>query len=120
MSTGTTSDESIQWFDADDGPEEYVIEEPEPAEAPMASDVESVDEEGYESPALSGAEESKLFKPPVRRRTHLPAPITGDEMSLLSVLRKNVGKVWLVTGIYTTSNIIYTGSITDSSTCRVQ
>lgn len=99
MSTGTVSDESMEWFDADDGPEEYVIEEPEHVEAPMTSDVESVDEEGYESPAASAAEQSsKPFKPPVRRRTHLPAPITGDEMSLLNVLRKNVGKVWLVTG----------------------
>lgn len=98
-STGTVSDESIQWFDADDGPEEYVIEEPEPVEAPMTSDVESVDEKGYESPAVSGTEEeSKHFKPLVRRRTHLPASITGDEMSLLNVLRKNVGKVWLVMG----------------------
>jgi oxysterol-binding protein-related protein 3/6/7 len=91
MSTGTASDESIQWFDADDGPEEYVIEEPEmdePVEAPTTSD-----EEGYETPDLSRAEESKPVKPPVRRRTHLPAPVTGDEMSLLSVLRKNVGKV---------------------------
>lgn len=96
MSTGTVSDDDLQWFDADDGPEEYVIEEPEVDEHPVASDVESVEDKGYETPEAEGTEaepEPKPVKPPIRRRTHLPAPITGDEMSLLAVLRKNVGKV---------------------------
>jgi hypothetical protein len=98
LSTTTTSDDSIQWFDADDGPEEYVIEEPEveleaeTAERQVASDQESdfgMDEERCETLEPSEATEERI---PIKRRTHLPAPLTGDEMSLLSVLRKNVGK----------------------------
>jgi oxysterol-binding protein-related protein 3/6/7 len=102
LSTATTSDDSIQWFDADDGPEEYVIEEPEAElEAEIvepqafASDQESdsgLDEKRYETPEPSEAVEKKV---PIRRRTRLPAPVTGDEMSLLNVLRKNVGKAGL-------------------------
>jgi len=100
LSTATMSDESIQWFDADDGPEEYVIEEPEvELEAEVAepqvspSDQESsdsgLDEKRYETPEPPEAVEEEV---PIKRRTHLPAPVTGEEMSLLSVLRKNVGK----------------------------
>lgn len=32
----------------------------------------------------------------VRRRNQLPAPVSGDEFSMLSMLRKNVGKVWQI------------------------
>lgn len=32
----------------------------------------------------------------VRRRDQLPAPVSGDEFSMLSMLRKNVGKVWQI------------------------
>lgn len=110
MSTGTISDEDVQWFDADDAPEEYVIEEPEVEDAllepQIMDDTESGDDRGYETPApaTEGEEEVKRAKKPVKRRTHLPAPIAGDEMSLLNVLRKNVGKVWDYVLILYTSN----------------
>jgi oxysterol-binding protein-related protein 3/6/7 len=103
LSTATASDDSIQWFDADDGPEEYVIEEPDgELEAEivepqaLASDQESdsgLDEKRYGTPDSSETVEKKV---PVRRRTHLPAPVMGDEMSLLNILRKNVGKAGLI------------------------
>ncbi|CCA69158.1 related to OSH3-Member of oxysterol-binding protein family [Serendipita indica DSM 11827] len=97
MSVGTTSDESVQWFDADDGPEEYVLEEPEAenevedAKMQIVSDSET-EEDKPPPPQSSGDEEIVPVKPPIRRRTRLPAPVTGDELSLLGVLRKNVGK----------------------------
>lgn len=92
MSIETTSEGSLQWFDASDGPEEYVIDEAEVAEPVVVTDHESDSEEekGYETP---GAENEEVVRPPVKRRTHLPARDFGDEMSLLNVLRKNVGKV---------------------------
>jgi hypothetical protein len=107
MSVGTISDDSVQWFDADDGPEEYVIEEPDAeAEGDKTSqqvttepESESEAEEGpgdtstQEVEAEEAEKEKALEKPVVQRRTELPAIVTGDEMSLLAVLRKNVGKV---------------------------
>lgn len=99
LSTGTTSDESMQWFDADDGPEEYMIEEPEaemeaeeePLSLPSDQETDSgIDEKEHGTPEpVTEAEKAA----PVRRRTRLPAPAMADEMSLLNVLRKNVGKV---------------------------
>ncbi|KAG8754479.1 hypothetical protein FRC14_005023 [Serendipita sp. 396] len=104
MSVGTTSDDSLQWFDADDGPEEYVLEEPE-AELEtdegkniVPSDAESESEKSHVPGALEAAEPEDLVASPqtirqsIKRRSCLPAPVTGDEMSLLTVLRKNVGK----------------------------
>ena len=96
MSVGTTSDESVQWFDADDGPEEYVIEEPEAeveeGRVQVLSDSESEEDKPPPESTQEG-EQPVPVKPPIKRRTRLPAPLTGDELSLLGVLRKNVGKV---------------------------
>lgn len=97
MSTGTMSDESVQWFDADDGPEEYLIEDPEP-EMEAEEVVPQALSSGQDSDSDVDEQKQQSFvsleeKPtPVKRRTRLPAPAVGDEMSLLNVLRKNVGK----------------------------
>lgn len=52
---------------------------------------------------------------PVSRRAQLPSPVSGDEFSMLSMLRKNVGKVrtHLLLSVYKYMdvNIITTGSV---------
>jgi hypothetical protein len=93
-SIGTT-DTSIEWFDAVDGSEEFII-------PPESEDrvVENGDDSDSEAEATGDGPASEFMesvvvqkKKEVRRRTKLPAPVTGDEMSLLAVLKKNVGKV---------------------------
>jgi len=93
-SIGTT-DTSVEWFDAVDASEEFIIP-PEPEDRV----VENGDDSDSEAEATGDVSASELVasvgeqkKKEVQRRTKLPAPITGDEMSLLVVLKKNVGKV---------------------------
>jgi hypothetical protein len=52
-------------------------------------------EEEAEDDRRSGSGQTEVPHSPVtvRRRPQLPAPITGDEFSMLGMLRKNVGKV---------------------------
>lgn len=96
-SIGTT-DTSVEWFDAVDGAEEFIIPpEPKDAEDRVAENGDDSDSEA-EAPAdvsasecMTPADEQKKID--IQRRRKLPAPITGDEMSLLAVLKKNVGKV---------------------------
>jgi len=95
-STGT--DTSIEWFDAVDGPEEFIIPpEPKDAEDQVVENGEDSDSDAeataddLASEFMTSTGEQK--KKQVQRRTILPTPITGDEMSLLAVLKKNVGKV---------------------------
>ena len=92
-SIGTT-DTSVEWFDAVDGPEEFII----PPESKDVEDrvVENGDDSDSEAEAtgdefVTSVGEQK--KKEIQWRTKLPAPITGDEISLLAVLKKNVGKV---------------------------
>ncbi|KAG8932424.1 hypothetical protein FRC02_001160 [Tulasnella sp. 418] len=105
------------WFDADDGAEEFILEEPistesntnvttEESEDDNVQDEASSDEEaevnqllpGAETPTPSSGEAKQLdFNSLTKsrviiRRTKLPAPTSGDDGSLLAVLRKNVGK----------------------------
>ena len=93
-----TTDTSLEWFDAVDGPEEFIIPpEPRDMEDRMVETVDDSDSEGeatgdvFDSEYSTSAGEQK--KMDVQRRTNLPAPATANEMSLLSVLKKNVGKV---------------------------
>jgi len=96
-STGTT-DTSIEWFDAIDGPEEFIIPpEPRDTEDRVVENGDDSDSEGEATGNVLASESmtptGERKKRDVQRRTNLPAPNPGDEMSLLSVLKKNVGKV---------------------------
>ncbi|KAJ3718261.1 oxysterol binding protein [Lentinula raphanica] len=113
----TANDSVLEWFDASDGEgiEEFILDDqasPDNGEVPsriVTSDSQSSldhDEESSidtdigdmreEPPAIDQAlyeEQLKgISQVQVVRRTHLPAPITGDEGSLFAVLKKNVGK----------------------------
>ncbi|KAK7463810.1 Oxysterol-binding protein 3 [Stygiomarasmius scandens] len=107
----TMSDSASEWFDASEGAEEFVLDDgtPDANEQPsyimtndsasstsLEPDAESVDTD-MESEELSTPVSDDIPASPdaplqVARRTHLPAPITGDEGSLFTVLKKNVGK----------------------------
>jgi hypothetical protein len=105
LSIDTLSDEEVQWFDADDGPEEYLIEEQEQEagtepESKVVSEAssevgQSIDtkEEEKEEPSVATPQPSAIITKPVQRRRQLPAPAPSTGMSLISVLKKNVGKV---------------------------
>ena len=91
-------DTSVEWFDAIDGPEEFIIPpEPKDTEDLVVETVDDSDSEGeatgdvLDSEFTTSAVEQK--KVDVQRRTNLPAPTIENEMSLLSVLKKNIGKV---------------------------
>ena len=93
-----TTDTSLEWFDAVDGPEEFIIPpEPRDMEDRLVETADDSDSEGeatgdvFDSEFSTSAGEQK--KMDVQRRTNLPAPATANEMSLLGVLKKNVGKV---------------------------
>jgi len=108
----TMSDSASEWFDASEGAEEFVLDDviPDANEQPsyimtndsasstsLEPDAESVDtdieSEELPAPVSDDAPASPDTPLQVARRTHLPAPITGDEGSLFTVLKKNVGKV---------------------------
>jgi hypothetical protein len=110
----TTMSDSVQWFDALDGPEEFVMdlhvqEGTEPQSQLFTNDTRSAvsqqedssmdtDIEDNENPPLSSGEVRRAAGPPgetsaVVRRTQLPASPAGDEGSLFAILKKNVGKV---------------------------
>ncbi|KAF9015367.1 oxysterol binding protein [Cyathus striatus] len=109
MSIATTSDAS-EWFDAvefEDGPEEFVMDAHNTLDGPESfgrfptnddsrssidnSDASSVDtdlEEDVGVPTtLTGETSGKVI-----RRTALPSAPPGDEGSLFTILKKNVGK----------------------------
>ena len=104
ISVGT--DSGTIWFDAtsgDEGAEEYVVtEEPEEDSSTPAATPKTEKEFGVEQDDISRAtdenedetplEDSKL---PIDRRTRLPRRTAGDEGSLFTVLKKNVGQVSL-------------------------
>lgn len=102
------------WYDASEGEEFFLdavdnslasgtadarqsdVEEEEEVEEEVVEEYESSAEGEPETPAQTQpAGESGLVQPQtaVVRRTRLPAPTSGEEGSLFSVLKKNVGKV---------------------------
>ncbi|KAJ3907829.1 oxysterol binding protein [Lentinula edodes] len=111
-SVATTITDSLnEWFDASEGEgvQEFVLDEQtSPDNGEMPSRITTTDSQS----SLDHAEESSIdtdiedvggepsvldqvartSQAQVVRRTHLPAPITGDEGSLFAVLKKNVGK----------------------------
>ncbi|KEP54600.1 animal oxysterol-binding family 3 protein [Rhizoctonia solani 123E] len=110
----TTSEVTSQmWFDASDGADEFFLDEDEneneggvvDAVGEKHSDVEEEDEDEVEVvdgessedepevvPAPESAPVAVVPSTEIVRRTRLPAPNTGEEGSLFSVLKKNVGK----------------------------
>jgi oxysterol-binding protein-related protein 3/6/7 len=108
FSDGTTSRE---WFDALDGGEEFFLEpEPTPIEEKVQLEVELF--EGSRSSLGDAEEQEDIYAAQkqdkgevvvdmdpvekaqhVARRTELPSGPIGDEGSLFTVLKKNVGKV---------------------------
>ncbi|KAL0575132.1 Oxysterol-binding protein 3 [Marasmius crinis-equi] len=115
-SIATTMTESIhEWFDASEGhegAEHFVLDvtSPDASEQPnritsdsqsdlgrvddsasLDTDIESLNEEPQnDSPAKTHMSSQDVAT--VVRRTALPAPVVGDEGSLFTVLKKNVGK----------------------------
>ncbi|CAE6504196.1 unnamed protein product [Rhizoctonia solani] len=102
------------WFDASDGADEFFLDEDEneneggvvDAVGEKHSDVEEEDEDEVEvADGESSEDEPEVVPAPesdpvavvpsteIVRRTRLPAPNTGEEGSLFSVLKKNVGKL---------------------------
>ncbi|KAJ7492874.1 oxysterol binding protein [Mycena latifolia] len=109
--TTTTSESTNEWFDADsmnDGAEEFILDIP-PAHLDsrnpskiMSNDSKSslgrssVDTDIVGEPSRVPSESSTVDpqNPDVQitRRTHLPSAPVGDEGSLFTILKKNVGK----------------------------
>ncbi|KAJ6627191.1 oxysterol binding protein [Mycena sp. CBHHK59/15] len=105
--TTTTSESINEWFDADsnEGAEEFILDIPPQLDSRQTSKIvsndsrsslghSSVDTDIVEEPSRKPSESSTVDGAAVQviRRTHLPAPPVGDEGSLFTILKKNVGK----------------------------
>ena len=103
--TGSTSGSSL-WFDAPDGGEEFILDDDDRegeidhsvvvSEVDVGSDKESIGSDDGSKPSPETPKGETTPQPShlvVKRRSILPAPTSGDEVSLFSVLKKNVGKV---------------------------
>ncbi|CEQ42845.1 SPOSA6832_04710, partial [Sporobolomyces salmonicolor] len=69
-----------------------IVEESEEYDEDEETDEEAMQAEETSHRRKSTKEDGVEALQEVERRTQLPAPVSGDEFSLLSVLRKNVGK----------------------------
>ncbi|KAF8640781.1 hypothetical protein AX17_000430 [Amanita inopinata Kibby_2008] len=97
----TASDSLSEWYDAPDGPEEFIMDADE-QELPVQGHIASVDSgSSVEHAEDSGADtdieddvgpEIVSDSKNVVRRTELPAKPGCDEGSLFAILKKNVGK----------------------------
>jgi hypothetical protein len=112
--TTTVSDSVHEWFDALDGPEEFVmdlhVEGTEPQSQLLTNDTRSIVSHQEDSSVDTDIEDNDkspvggIVGPPketsaVVRRTQLPASPAGDEGSLFAILKKNVGKVCTVLNV---------------------
>lgn len=103
MSISTTASDA-EWFDAG---EEFTLDEPTPEEEKADVAVEDDDDDIHDSgssdeeyhptptrrPSRASRTPSQLSAKHVVRRTRLPSGPVGDEGSLFTILKKNVGKV---------------------------
>ncbi|KAJ7139866.1 Oxysterol-binding protein-domain-containing protein [Mycena epipterygia] len=109
--TTTTSESTNEWFDADsinDGAEEFVLDIP-PAQLDSRQPSKIISNDSRSSLGRSSVDTDIVGEPSrapsesstadpnhgavqITRRTHLPAPPVGDEGSLFTILKKNVGK----------------------------
>ncbi|KAJ7130101.1 oxysterol binding protein [Mycena crocata] len=108
--TTTTSESINEWFDADsnDGAEEFILDIPpalvdsRQSSKIMSNDSRSslghssVDTDIAGQPSRDPSESSTVDPNDalvhITRRSHLPSPPVGDEGSLFTILKKNVGK----------------------------
>jgi len=98
----TSSGSFVEWFDADEGPQEFVMEPGQEMSEPPSRmlstanerDSSSIDTDFEEPDTLSSpAQEIGCLSPQVARRVQLPCLPPSDEGSLFAILKKNVGKV---------------------------
>lgn len=105
-STITSSSGSfVEWFDADEGPQEFVMEPGQEMSEPPSRilsttnerDTSSIDTDFEEPDTLSSPTQEigylSFGDPQVVRRVQLPCLPPTDEGSLFAILKKNVGKV---------------------------
>jgi hypothetical protein len=105
------------WYDAPEGGDEFFLDgndtslgskltDTRESDVEEEDEVDEVDEDIGDDDSVESAVEELPASPPqesgvvepqvaVIRRTRLPAPTSGEEGSLFSVLKKNVGKVCL-------------------------
>lgn len=96
----------VEWFDAQDNVgEEFVLEDPTPDEEKGPPNLQSGSSSYNEYESSSSEDEettpyrfktaldAELLARQITRRTRLPSGPVGDEGSLFTVLKKNVGKV---------------------------
>ncbi|KAF7306694.1 PH domain-containing protein [Mycena indigotica] len=98
--TTTTSESVNEWFDFDaeshDGAEEFVLDvTAQPSKIGANDSTSSLGHSSVDTDIIGEPEKVSTEQPEpshVVHRTHLPSPSIGDEGSLFSVLKKNVGK----------------------------
>ena len=88
------------WYDAEDGAEELVLEDEPEDMAPIIVDdgaseesVEAALEADHDKREPSEASKEEPRPAPIIRRTCLPVPCSKEEVSMIGVFRKNIGKV---------------------------
>ncbi|SOV06484.1 related to OSH3 - Member of oxysterol-binding protein family [Ustilago sp. UG-2017a] len=109
-SLATTGTDSAIFYDADAGGEEFLMDDEHQTEEGNTSRPESIDAEGTDSEAEESnqdTDETRTLSEDSRSKTctggggrgkvvqyrkKLPAKVSGDEVSLFSMLKKNVGK----------------------------
>jgi hypothetical protein len=101
----STSGSFIEWFDADEGPQEFIMEPGQDVSEPPSRmlsavnepDTSSIDTDFEEPDTLSPTAQEigypSFGDTQVIRRGQLPCLPPSDEGSLFAILKKNVGKV---------------------------
>jgi len=104
-SIASTSGSFAEWFDADEGPQEFIMEPGQDMSEPPSRmlsaanepDTSSIDTDIEEPDTLSSPTQEigylSFGDTQVIRRTQLPCLPPSDEGSLFAILKKNVGKV---------------------------
>ncbi len=143
----TITDSLNEWFDAPDGfnegAQEFVLDVhafPDGTEQPsrmLSNDSRSsldhgedssVDTDIAQEPGSTRLPSEEVTQPDastyalqIVRRTCLPAPPVGDEGSLFSMLKKNVGKVRVpIRSVRCSADSFLPGSLNDSFSCNLQ
>ncbi|KAH7104210.1 Oxysterol-binding protein-domain-containing protein [Auriculariales sp. MPI-PUGE-AT-0066] len=93
------------WFDAEDGAEELILDDEPEDTAPIIVD-DAASEESVEAALPATPQEARMSSPnhagnqtpmqpehsSITRRTRLPVPASTEEVSMIGVFRKNIGK----------------------------
>ena len=101
----STSGSFVEWFDADEGPQEFIMEPGQDMSEPPSRLLSNANEPDTSSIDTDIEEPDTVYAPTqeieylsfgdtqVIRRTQLPCLPPSDEGSLFAILKKNVGKV---------------------------